>query len=284
MFLHRSLRQKKTCSQGQDKWLRKLRHPCKQRWHTPCCAPLTPLSLRLVLAKGVPARFFFQAFAQSSPAATLAPKPSKVSLRSISLHWVQPPLIVRLACGSRGRRAVIVFACYVSFLLLPPSFHRCGSIAPLTATSFQPKGEFVCAPSFRSVLSVTLQSLHYIHSLRQTLLRTPQKKLHSTQKLRQHSWGSHRTHFAYATFRALCLPPSLNSHRLRLTLRRQVKHSAIATPLSHRLRCSRLLSLRCFPLYLPRTIIPVDIKNDRFFSSSLNLNTDSKCLQLFFLT
>ena len=135
-----------------------------------------------MLAKGVPARFFFQAFAQSSPAATLAPKPSKVSLRSISLHWVQPPLIVRLACGSRGCRAVIVFACYVSFLLLPPLFHRCGSIAPLTATSFQPKGEFVCAPSFRSVLSVTLQSLHYIHSLRQTLLRTPQKKLHSTQK------------------------------------------------------------------------------------------------------
>ena len=102
---------------------------------------------------------------------------------------MQPPLIVRLACGSRGRRAVIVFACYVSFLLLPPPFHRCSSIAPLTATSFQPKGEFVCAPSFRSVLSVTLQSLHYIHSLRQTLLRTPQKKLHSTQKLRQHSWA-----------------------------------------------------------------------------------------------
>ena len=41
---------------------------------------------------------------------------------------MQPPLIVRLACGSRGRRAVIVFACYVSFLLLPPLFYRCGSI------------------------------------------------------------------------------------------------------------------------------------------------------------
>ena len=46
-------------------------------------------------------------------------------------------------------------------------------------------------------------------------------------------------------------------------------------------RCSRLLSLRCFPLYLPRTIIPVDKKTTDFFSSSLNLNTDSKCLQLF---
>lgn len=187
MFLHRSLRQKKRARKGKTSGSAKLRHPCKHRCHTPCCAPLTPLPLRLVLAKGVPARFFFQAFAQSSPAATLAPKPFNVSLRSISFNWVQPPLIVRLACGSRGRRAVIVFACYVSFLLLPPLFHRCGSIAPLTATSFQPKGEFVCAPSFRSVLSVTLQSLHYIHSLRQTLLRTPQKKLHSTQKLRQHS-------------------------------------------------------------------------------------------------
>lgn len=127
------------------------------------------------------------------PRLLLPPNPSRFRYRSILLHWVQPPLIVRLACGSRGRRAVIVFACYVSFLLLPPLFHRCGSIRSFrtsfrsAATSFQPKGEFVCAPSFRSVLSVTLQSLHYIHSLRQTLLRTPQKKLHSTQKLRQHS-------------------------------------------------------------------------------------------------
>ena len=103
----------------------------------------------------------------------------------------------RLLLGSpAGREGVVLshfLLCYVTFLLLPPLFHRCGSIRFFrasfrsAATSFQPKGEFVCAPSFRSVLSVTLQSLHYIHSLRQTLLRTPQKKLHSTQKLRQHS-------------------------------------------------------------------------------------------------
>lgn len=111
------LGRKKRARKGKTSGSAKLRHPCKHRWHTPCCAPLTPLSLRLVLAKGVPARFFFQAFAQSSPAATLAPNPSRFRYRSILLHWVQPPLIVRLACGSRGRRAVIVFALlrFVSF-------------------------------------------------------------------------------------------------------------------------------------------------------------------------
>ena len=74
------LGRKKRARKGKTNGSAKLRHPCKHRWHTPCCVPLTPLSLRLVLAKGVPARFFFQAFAQSSPAATLAPKPFKVSL------------------------------------------------------------------------------------------------------------------------------------------------------------------------------------------------------------
>ena len=77
-FVH--LGRKNRARKGKTSGSAKLRHPCKHRCHTPCCAPLTPLSLRLVLAKGVPARFFFQAFALSSPAATLAPKPFKVSL------------------------------------------------------------------------------------------------------------------------------------------------------------------------------------------------------------
>ena len=45
-----------------------------------------------------------------------------------------------------------------------------------------------------------------------------------------------------ATLRTPCQPPSLHSQRLRLTLRRQGKHSAIATPLSH-----RLVAQGCFP-------------------------------------
>ena len=51
------------------------------------------------------------------PRLLLPPNPSRFRYRSILLHWVQPPLIVRLACGSRGRRAVIVFALlrFVSF-------------------------------------------------------------------------------------------------------------------------------------------------------------------------
>ena len=120
MFHHRSLRQKKRTCKGKTSGSAKLRHPCKHRWHTPCCAALTPLSLRLLLALGVPSRFFRQAFTQSSPAAPFAPKPSKVSLTLNMLNWGQPPLIVRLACGSRGRRSVTVFACYVTFFCSRP--------------------------------------------------------------------------------------------------------------------------------------------------------------------
>ena len=48
------------------------------------------------------------------------PNPSRFRLRSIVLNWGQPPLIVRLACGSRGRRSVTVFACYVTFFCSRP--------------------------------------------------------------------------------------------------------------------------------------------------------------------
>ena len=111
------LGRKKRARKGKTSGSAKLRHPCKHRWHTPCCAPLTPLSLRLVLAVAFQLVLFCQAFTQSSPAAPFAPKPSKVSLTLNMLNWGQPPLIVRLACGSRGRRAVIVFALlrFVSF-------------------------------------------------------------------------------------------------------------------------------------------------------------------------
>ena len=231
------------------------RHPCKQRCHNHCCAPLIPLSLHLVLT--VSCQLVFSSKRSLSRHSRLLLPPNPLRSRYAPYYYIG--VNRRLLLGSpAGREGVVLshfLLCYVTFLLLPPLFHRCGSIRFFrasfrsAATSFQPKGEFVCAPSFRSVLSVTLQSLHYIHSLRQTLLRTPQKKLHSTQKLRQHSWGSHRTHFAYATFRALCLPPSLHSHRLRLTLRRQVKHSAIAPPLSH-----RLVAQGCFPCAVFRCI------------------------------
>lgn len=187
MFLHRSLRQKKRARKGKTSG--SASYATLASTAGTLLAALLSLRYRSVWCSLRACQLVFSSKRSLSrhPRLLLPPNPSRFRYRSILLHWVQPPLIVRLACGSRGRRAVIVFACYVSFLLLPPLFHRCGSIAPLTATSFQPKGEFVCAPSFRSVLSVTLQSLHYIHSLRQTLLRTPQKKLHSTQKLRQHS-------------------------------------------------------------------------------------------------
>lgn len=189
-------------------------------------------SLHLVLALGVSARFFLQAFTQSSLAAPLAPKPSKVSLRSIVLNWGQSPLIVRLACGSRGCRAVTVFACYVTFLLLPPLLIGVAVFASFvtslrsTATYCQPKRE-LAFHSLHSVTLIPLRSikLHFIHSFRQALLLTPQKEtsLHaktSPSLLRQppHS-------LRYAPLRAPCLPPSLSSQRLRLSLRQQEKHS-----------------------------------------------------------
>ena len=162
MFLHRSLRQKKTCLQGQDKWLRKLRHPCKHRCHTHCCAPLTPLSLRLVLAVAFQLVLFCQAFTQSSPAAPFAPKPSKVSLTLNMLNWGQPPLIVRLACGSRGRRSVTVFACYVTFFLLPPLFRGVAAFASFVPQFAQqphiinPKESLPSLITFRYAHSATL--------------------------------------------------------------------------------------------------------------------------------
>ena len=54
------------------------------------------------------------------PRLPLPPNPSRFRLRSIVLNWGQPPLIVRLACGSRGRRSVTVFACYVTFFCSRP--------------------------------------------------------------------------------------------------------------------------------------------------------------------
>ena len=96
--------------------------------------------------------------------------------------------------------------------------------------------------TFRPFLYVPLSFTTFIRSDKPS--SDPAKENYTPRKkLRQHSWGSHRTHFAYATFRALCLPPSLHSQRLRLTLRRQGKHSAIATQLSH-----RLVAQGCFPL------------------------------------
>lgn len=97
------------------------------RCHTPSCAPLT--TLRLVLAWGVPACFLcLSVRSVVIRGYSCTPNPFKVSLRSILFYGVQPPLIVRLACCSRGRRAVIVFACYVTFFLFPPQIYRCGSI------------------------------------------------------------------------------------------------------------------------------------------------------------
>lgn len=110
---------------------------------------------------------------------------------------------------------------------------------------------------------ITFRSFRYTPLSFTTFIRSdkpssdPAKENYTPRKkLRQHSWGSHRTHFAYATFRALCLPPSLHSQRLRLTLRRQGKHSAIATLLSH-----RLVAQGCFPSRWGKRCFDPKLKN-----------------------
>ena len=178
------------------------------------------------------------------PRLLLPPNPSRFRYHSILLHWVQPPLIVRLACGSRGRRAVIVFACYVSFLLLPPLFHRCGSIAPLTATYLQPKGE-LAFHSLHYVPLIPLRSikLHYIHSFRQALPRPRKRKLHSTQKtppaLLGQSSHSFRLRYIPCSLPA-ALAPLATASPYTSAAGKALRYRSAAFPPP---RCSRLFSL-----------------------------------------
>ena len=153
-------------------------------------------------------------------------------------NWGQSPLIVRLACGSRGRRSVTVFACYVTFFLLPPLFRGVAAFASFVtsirsaATYYQPKGElaFTHYITFRPFRYATLSSTAFIRSTSPP--QTPQKKLHSTQKLRQPSLGCHRTHCA-------TLHSVLPASRPRSTRNGFALHFGG--------RESTPLSLRCFP-------------------------------------
>ena len=201
MFLHRSLRQKKRARKGKTSGSAKLRHPCKHRWHTPCCAALTPLSLRLLLALGVPARFFRQAFTQSSPAATLAPKPFKVSLRSIFFIGVNRRLLLGSPAGREGV-GLSQFLLVTLRFFAPALIQRCGSIRffrylnPLSSHILSTQRR-ACLHSLHYVPPIPLRyiKLHSIHSFDKPS-SDPAKKLHSTQKLRQPSLGCHRTHCA----------------------------------------------------------------------------------------
>ena len=86
--------------------------------------------------------------------------------------------------------------------------------------------------------------------------QTPQKKLHSTQKTPPALLRLPPCSLRFATLRTPCQPPSLYSQRLRLTLRRQGKHSAIATPLSH-----RLVAQGCFPSRWGKRCFDPKLKN-----------------------
>ena len=131
----------------------------------------------------------------------------------------------------------------------PALIQRCGSVRffrylnPLSSHILSTQRR-ACLHSLHSVTPIPLRyiKLRCIHSFDKPS-SDPAKKttLHaktspSLLRLSPHS-------FRYATFRAPCQPPSLHSQRLRLTLRRQGKHSAIAPLLSH-----RLVAQGCFPL------------------------------------
>lgn len=164
------------------------RHPCKQRCHNHCCAPLIPLSLHLVLTVSCQLVFSSKRSLSRHPRLLLPPNP----LRSRYAPYYFIGVNRRLLLGSpAGREGVVLsqfLLCYVSFLLLPPSFHRCGSIRFFrasfrsAATYFQPKGELVFH-SLHYVPPIPLRSikLHYIHSFRQALLR-PRKRNYTPRK------------------------------------------------------------------------------------------------------
>ena len=118
MFLHRSLRQKKNV-------LARARQVAPQSYATLASTAVTRLAALLSLRyryvwcslRACQLVFSSKRSLSRHPRLLLPPNPLRFRYRSILLHWVQPPLIVRLACGSRGRRAVIVFALlrFVSF-------------------------------------------------------------------------------------------------------------------------------------------------------------------------
>ena len=193
--------------------------------------------------------FFFQAFAQSSPAATLAPKPFKVSLRSIFFIGVNRRLLLGSPAGREGVVLSQFLLCYVSFLLLPPLFHRCGSIRFFrasfrsAATYLQPKGELVFH-SLHYVPPIPLRSikLHYIHSFRQALLRprkrnfTPRKNIASTPEAATVLIALRYTpHSLSATIAPLATASPYTSAAGKAL---RYRYAAFPPP-----RCSRLLSL-----------------------------------------
>ena len=176
------------------------------------------------------------------------PNPSRFRLRSIVLNWGQPPLIVRLACGSRGRRSVTVFACYVMFFCSRPYSevwqHSLLSCLNSLSSHILSTQRRACLHSLHSVTPIPLRyiKLHSIHSFDKPSSDPAKKTTLHAKTSPVLLWLSPHS-LRYATFRALCQPPSLHSQRLRLTLRRQGKHSAIAPLLSH-----RLVAQGCFPL------------------------------------
>ena len=164
------------------------------------------------------------------------------------LNWGQPPLIVRLACGSRGRRSVTVFACYVMFFCSRPYSevwqHSLLSCLNSLSSHILSTQRRACLHSLHSVTPIPLRyiKLHSIHSFDKPSSDPAKKTTLHAKTSPVLLWLSPHS-LRYATFRALCQPPSLHSQRLRLTLRRQGKHSAIAPLLSH-----RLVAQGCFPL------------------------------------
>lgn len=190
-------------------------------------------TLRLVLAWGVPACFLcLSVRSVVIRGYSCTPNPFKVSLRSILFYGVQPPLIVRLACCSRGRRAVIVFACYVTFFCSHPKFIGVAVFAR-SSLSRSHSHIFSTQRELAVSLSITFRcaTFHFIRHFKPSY--DPNKKNFTPLQKTPPSllWLSSHS-FRCATFRALCQPPSFNSQRLRLSLRRQGKHSA---------------TLRCFP-------------------------------------
>ena len=169
-----------------------------------------------------------------------------------------------MLCSPAGREGVGLsqFLLVTLRFFAPALIQRCGSIRffrylnPLSSHILSTQRR-ACLHSLHYVPPIPLRyiKLHCIHSFDKPS-SDPAKETSLHAKTPPALLRLPPCSLRCATLRTPCQPPSLHSQRLRLTLRRQGKHSAIATPLSH-----RLVAQGCFPSRWGKRCFDPKLKN-----------------------
>ena len=203
------------------------RHPCKQRCHNHCCAPLIPLSLHLVLTVSCQLVFSSKRSLSRHPRLLLPPNPSRSRYAPYFFIGVNRRLLLGSPAGREGVVLSQFLLCYVSFLLLPPLFIGVAAFAsfvPHFAQQphiFNPKESlsFTHYITFRPFLYVPLSFTTFIRSDKPSPDPAKETTLHA--KTPPALLRLPPCSLRCATLRTPCQPPSLHSQRLRLSLRQQ---------------------------------------------------------------